>query len=337
MEDKKQEFKWNICGHEKIVNFLESSIKNQKISQAYLFYGPESLGKYSLAKEFGKAILCGDSAVRPCQKCHSCSQIEKGSHFDFFELSRIADEAGKLKKDISIEHVRDLISRLKQGSLLGGYKIAIIRGAQHLNLSAANALLKTLEEPSSKTVIILTADDISRLPKTVASRCQTIKFLPVATAKIENFLIGAGASSDEAKIIARSANGAPGRAINFHYDKDARDRYFKNVDLFLKLISQPLSYRWKIMEGILPKDDIVAPDRILDDFAVAARDVMLFANANEMLVSNFTAIGSGVDLSRLSVKKSQEIIKKIKSAKQLLAQNIGIKNVLENLIITLPR
>ncbi|MFA6422177.1 MAG: DNA polymerase III subunit delta' [Candidatus Buchananbacteria bacterium] len=327
-------FNWKICGHENIVDFLGSSIANNNMSQAYLFYGQSGLGKYFMAKEFGKAVLCNDN-FKPCQKCTSCQQIEKGGHFDFFELKRIADEeTGKLKRDISMEQVRDLISKLKQGSLLGGHKVAIINGAQYLNINGANALLKTLEEPTLKTVIILIVDDISRIPKTVVSRCQPIKFLPVSIKKIESYLIQLGAEKDEAKILSRISNGLPGKAIDFYYNADLRNDYLKDVNNFLALISMPLSQRWKIVNEILSGN--ADGEIVFDNFLCLARDLLLINNSNETSASNFNFLEKESAIaSQQDEKTIEKIIENIKFAKLALRQNISFKNALENLIINL--
>jgi DNA polymerase-3 subunit delta' len=141
-----------------------------RYGHAYLLSGSAGLGLSAFAREMAKSLLC-EQANAPCGQCSSCVQFDQLTHPDFVSL---AVEEGK--KEIVIEQVRRLTTRLMQTAHQGGYKIAFIQQAEQLNASAFNALLKTLEEPPVNTVLILTTYQPSRLPATLVSRCQKLAF-----------------------------------------------------------------------------------------------------------------------------------------------------------------
>lgn len=158
-----------IAGHEKIIDFFAKVIKNGQLSHAYCFAGPSEAGKKTVAETLSAEIL-------------QTNREKLARHPDFFLVQQEWDEkTEKTKKDISVKQIRDLRERLSLGAFYNGYKIAIIDEAEKLSEEAANALLKTLEEPSGKTVLFLITKDEDKLPATIVSRCQAIYFQPVKT------------------------------------------------------------------------------------------------------------------------------------------------------------
>lgn len=338
MQLSETQFKWNICGHQNIIEFLKSSIDKDKIGQSYLFHGMNGLGKYATAKQFAKAVLCSNKKDLPCGNCFSCKQAEKGTHFDLFEIKREIDEkSGKLKKDVSIDQIRSLISRIQQGSLLGGYKIAIVNDAQFLNVNSANTLLKTLEEPSLKTVIILVTDEVSKIPKTVASRCQTIKFLPVSSNNIHNYLLKRELEPEKAKYFSRIACGIPGKALRLLDSSESLENYQNNIKSFFKIIRSPLYERLMgIREFFFAVEDRENFVNLLNNFSSVARDAMLSINFNEKLIANYGIIGQELESDRnMEFKKIELLMSRINEAKKNLNSNINSKSILENIIINL--
>lgn len=165
-----------IIGHEKEWNYLKKSAENESVAHAYLFYGLSSVGKRKTAIEFGKYINCANRTFNePCQKCQVCHQIEKKSYPDLFFI-----EPEEKKSLISINQVKSLKARLSLSSVSDNYKIAIIDKAHLMTQDAQNALLKQLEEPKGKTVIILITEYPDSLLSTIMSRCQKIRFLTVS-------------------------------------------------------------------------------------------------------------------------------------------------------------
>lgn len=237
-----------IVGHQKQWEFLRKSADTQKISHAYLFSGQSQLGKKTIALEFVKLLYCsqhqnpstraklgaghskfgaGQAGKKPCQDCQSCKELEKGIHPDFFlvEPQRLtfakapADAkalAGKSagKAEIKISQIRDLVWKLSLRPSLAPFKAAIINDAHTLNPEAQNCLLKTLEEPKGKTILILITDCPQILFQTILSRVQQTKFFPVSKSAIENYLKENGYSPKKAQEIALISFGKPGMAVS---------------------------------------------------------------------------------------------------------------------------
>ncbi|MEK7652982.1 MAG: DNA polymerase III subunit delta' [Patescibacteria group bacterium] len=344
MEKEKPDFIWSICGHQNIVNFLQQSIKNKNLAHAYLFVGSNSVGKEAVAKEFMASVFCEtkDGHI-PCGECPHCSQIKRGLHPDVYFVEKTVDEkTGKAKKDIVIEQIRDLKNRLSQGTLMNSYKVALIPEVQHLNISAANALLKVLEEPTPKTILILIADNINSLPKTIMSRCQVIKFLPVPEKEIENYLIKeCSAFPEEAKKLARLALGRPGSAISFFKNKESLADYQENIRRLFELFSKSIGERFDLIDELIDfeTDETLNREKLSAVFSgwqAALRDILLIKSDNEPVVANLDFLpASKKAADQLSFKRLKNILNLIDQAKVFFRQNVNSKSVLENLIINL--
>ena len=151
----------------------QQQVVQARVAQGYLLSGQKGSGLIAFAEQMAQGLLChqgGTASAEPCHQCASCHLFATAQHPDFFRLAPLAE-----KKEISIAQVRELSERLFETAHQGGYKVAVIEAAERLNLSAFNALLKTLEEPPEKTVLILTTHAAHRLPATILSRCQQFK------------------------------------------------------------------------------------------------------------------------------------------------------------------
>ncbi|WP_263262881.1 DNA polymerase III subunit delta' [Pseudomonas entomophila] len=138
----------------------------QEHAHAYLLHGPQGIGKLALAQRLMAFLLCKAPAQGPCGQCKSCLLLAAGSHPDNFILQ--PEEADKA---ILVDQVRRLVDFVSQTAQLGGRKVVLIEPVESMNLNAANALLKSLEEPSGNTVLLLVSHQPSRLLPTIRSRC----------------------------------------------------------------------------------------------------------------------------------------------------------------------
>ncbi len=168
----------DVEGQERIVEFFRSSVNRERLAHAYLFLGPEGAGKTFLAKTLAKFLNCenplkdGALFVDCCDSCISCRKIDETNHPDVHWV-----QPGKYGK-ISIDDIRLLQKEVFLKAYEGKLKVFIILQAQQMTEEAANSLLKTLEEPSKFSLIILTSVNLSGLLPTIISRCQIIKFYP---------------------------------------------------------------------------------------------------------------------------------------------------------------
>jgi DNA polymerase-3 subunit delta' len=144
-------------------------LRGERLAHGLLLQGRPGLGKAALADWIARLVLCDARGDEPCGRCPSCIQHAAGTHPDLVRIGVAAD-----KKQIAVDDVRDLLGHLALKSLRGGWKVALLAPADALNAHGANALLKTLEEPSPGTLLMLVAARPERLPRTIVSRCQRL-------------------------------------------------------------------------------------------------------------------------------------------------------------------
>ena len=184
-----------------------------RLAHAFLLSGQTGTGKQGLAMEMAAAILCREYRLPACGSCRSCQLLVSGAHPDFRILSFELNRNGKLRTEIVIDQVRELISFLQLTTTIGEKKAALVYPAEAMNKNAANALLKTLEEPPGDAVIILLSHDPFRLAVTITSRCQKLQVRSPDTDTALAWLLESGAYGDaEARSALKVAAGSPIRA-----------------------------------------------------------------------------------------------------------------------------
>ena len=186
-----------------------------ELPHALLVCGEPGLGKRALADALVASALCEarTEAGFACGKCRACLLLAAGSHPDRVFVSFELRDDGKPRTEIVIEQIRSLSHRLSLSSQFGGLQVVLIDPADKMNASAANALLKTLEEPSASTVIILVSDKPSRLPATIRSRCQRIQLQVPNKAQSLDWMVAAGVAAGAAEEALGVALGNPGQAM----------------------------------------------------------------------------------------------------------------------------
>jgi DNA polymerase-3 subunit delta' len=177
----------DVIGHERPKAILQTALRHDRIAHAYLFHGDDGIGKKLLALRFAQAINCeGDLEGDACGLCRSCVQIEARTHPDFLAVEPDRELANP---QIKIEQIRELEQQIVYQPLVARKKVFLIDEADRMNLHAANALLKTLEEPPDHSVLLLISSRPSALPSTVRSRCQSLRLAPPARTQVEATLI----------------------------------------------------------------------------------------------------------------------------------------------------
>jgi len=202
----------DIYGQERQKAVLKSSMERGRVSHAYLFHGMRGVGKKTTAETFARALNCREEGFDSCDRCSSCVKMDHGNHPDFI----LIEPEGFF---IKIETVRTLQAQIKFRPFEGEKRVFVIVDAERMNGPAANALLKTLEEPTASNILILISSRPHDLPRTVVSRCQKLRFNPLDRDVIAAFLIDRY-SLDEAvaRLIAASSGGSIGRALEMKED-----------------------------------------------------------------------------------------------------------------------
>jgi DNA polymerase-3 subunit delta' len=199
----------DILGHERQVEVLKRALERDRLHHAYLFVGPDGVGKRTVALSLALAIHCTQGDHDSCGQCENCHRIRDGNHPD---VRVIGPEANK--REISIQQMRGLQRLLEFRSYSGKKKVAIIDPAHQMNYHAQNSLLKTLEDPPGDALIILVANSTGSLLSTVLSRCLRLCFAFLPVGEVAGFLVRQqGTPEDQATVLAVLTGGSLGEAL----------------------------------------------------------------------------------------------------------------------------
>lgn len=193
---------------------LISRYRAQRLPHALLLSGCKDLGKRFFANALAALIICDQPTDTPCGSCHGCQLLAAGTHPDFLLIEPIADS-----RIIKIEQIRDLLEVLGQTPQCAGHQVVIVEPAEALNRSAANALLKTLEEPSGQIIFILISHQPSTIPATIRSRCQIVKFAVPPYAQGAAWLADELPDYPARETLLKIADGIPLRAKSLGMEK----------------------------------------------------------------------------------------------------------------------
>jgi DNA polymerase-3 subunit delta' len=222
-----------IRGQDAPIKLLRRCLRDHRLPHALLFQGPEGVGKRTVALWLAKSLLCEmGPADAPCGTCDGCLRFDSGNHPDFFLVTRqpkkpdSADEpeeddeapgprekAGSLRPFIVIEQIRDIVQHSSYAPRQGPCRVFVVEPADRMNPAAQNALLKTLEEPGSRAVLILVSARPHVLLPTVRSRSFVVPFAPVPPEQLADLLRSRGFSKEDARARAVLSGGRAGRAL----------------------------------------------------------------------------------------------------------------------------
>ncbi|MDF1553320.1 MAG: DNA polymerase III subunit delta' [Deferrisomatales bacterium] len=200
-----------VSGHQRPLRVLQRVLASGRVPHAQLFWGPEGVGKELVARALARVLLCADPGARDrgegCGRCGPCAKCDGGSHPDLHLV--VAQKAS-----ISVDDVRRLQETLAYQAFERGCKVAIIRDAFRLTREAANALLKTLEEPPAGVYLVLLAHHRNQLLPTLVSRCQALRFDPLPEAEVLRLLTERGVEAATAAAMAAVSGGCPGPVLD---------------------------------------------------------------------------------------------------------------------------
>lgn len=210
---------FDFYGNTESVQTLTCSLTGGRLSHAYLFYGPKGSGKRTLAIQFAQAILCRDTAARPCGHCPDCLKVSKLIHPD---LLLEGGDGGK--SSFHAEVVRKIRSEAYIRPNSGDYKVYILCGVENMSTAAANALLKVLEEPPRHVVFLLTCESKRAIPETLVSRCVPVALYPVEPRECAEAVARLSGESDQAQIdyAVSLSGGLIGGALGLLTEKEMR-------------------------------------------------------------------------------------------------------------------
>ncbi len=263
-----------IVGQKAAKDLLLRAIQGDKVGHAYLFQGPEGVGKKGLALAFGSLLNCqAPINFESCGHCPSCKKFISSNHPDFVEI--VPDGT-----TVKIDQIRELKKGLSFAPLEAKTRIVLIADIHAVMRRAevANSLLKTLEEPPADTVFILTVDESAEILATIISRCQVVPFYALANDVVERCLLEKGLGQEEAETLALLSEGSLGRAVTLA-DKD--------ILLLRRQVIEELS-------GLVPTDPESVP-AVLDLAARCAqqKDLHEFLDLLELWIRDLMILASG--------------------------------------------
>ena len=326
-----------IIGHEWAVRLLSNAVAHGRVGHAYLFTGPDRIGKMTLARAFAAALNCEAApGERPCGQCRACRLIADDKHPDVRVVTPNFSERGT--PSIKIDAMRQLQQDLSLSAYEGRYKIALLRRFDTANLNAANAFLKTLEEPPAHVILLLTAADSDSVLPTINSRCRTLGLRPLATPLIEEALMTRfGVAPEQANLLAHLADGRLGWAVDAHRHEAPLQQREAHLTTLQQALGGSLVARFALAESLARKADGLPP--LLRTWLSWWRDLALLAYGphRDDAISNIDQVEQ---LHRLATQwprpKVLASLQQTEAALRQLAQNGNARLVLENVLLTYP-
>lgn len=304
-------------GHKTVQDVLMRLFAHQRLPHALLFVGPSHVGKTHLAISLIRHLLQ--------------TELPLEALADVSVLKRDQDEkTGKFKSQISVKQVRALTERLTMSPMNGDWKIALIEEAHLLSVGAANALLKTLEEPKGQTLLLLRAPNIESVLPTIASRCQLIRLSIVPRMELSRALEKRGLGPQEAKQITTRSLGRPGLALRYIQDSELRAQKELAQAQARTLFAATLPEQFRAVMELIPKaeaDKSRVLSRLLDDWSEVLRDELLRAIGCHQWCFETESV------SVSSIQQTARFLQRIQEVRAGLRHNINPHLALEHLFL----
>ncbi len=318
-------FRTRVVGQRRGVSFLQNLIQKGRTPHSLLLFGPTGTGKAAAAIEMGRALHCEHGGgLGACESCKGCRKTKALNHPDFSVLfpmparkeldanhaltqQVIEDPYGYPLPDeghtISIERIRSIQKQFSYGAYEGKWRTSVILHADQMRPEAGNALLKTLEEPHDRCLLILTASNLEALLPTIVSRCQYLKFSQLSSQEVEAALISQeGGEAETARFVARACGGSFRRAREM-VDGDFQEAQDRSYRFLHALIWGEEFPTYTALENL--SRDRQAVWQVLEGAELWLRDVFLVLNENQEQVSHFK---KGEEIRELSKAFDTETI-----------------------------
>ncbi len=325
---------WGIIGHEWAVSLLAEHVAQGRERHAYLFTGPQGVGRKTLAIRFAQALCCPEpvSPGQPCQTCSTCRRLEGLLHPDL-SILQAENEGGVLR----IDQVRDLQHSLSLAPYEARYRIALVLRFEEANAAASNAMLKTLEEPPGKVILLLTAKGAENLLPTIVSRCEVIKLRPLS---IEQTSAGLqrlrGIPAETADKLAHISGGRPGYALRLYEQPELLEQRQLALEDLLKLLGSSRRDRFAFVATSLEQRIDVRNE--LQVWLTFWRDILITAAGLDDSITNLdysSQVSKGA--GEVGLEQAQFYVSSTENTIERIDRNVNQRQALEVLVMDYPR
>jgi DNA polymerase III subunit delta' len=324
---------WDMLGHEWAVNLLREHIAQDRLRHAYLFLGPEGIGRRTLALRLAQAVNCTNPPEpgEPCRACRTCEQIERMQHPDL-AVVKAEGKGGTIK----VDQVRELQHSLSLAPYDARYRVTLLLRFEQANQNAANALLKTLEEPPPQVLLFVTAESAESLPPTIVSRCEVLRLRPLPLETVQQGLQTRwGLPTEGSRLIAHLSSGRPGYALRLHQQPERLEQRQNWLEDHQRLLSSGRVARFAYAEALAK--DKEALRGALQTWITFWRDLLLrTAGASAPLVNVDREDQIEKLASQISTEKARAMISRLEYTLELLDRNVNSRLALDVVMLDLP-
>ncbi|MFN2216179.1 MAG: ATP-binding protein [Anaerolineales bacterium] len=348
---------WGLLGHEWAVDLLRNQVKKGNIEHSYLLAGAPGIGRTTLALRFTQVLNCQNPPEpgEACLECRNCIQIANKQFSDLLIVE--SDYEGAALK---IENIREAMHWLTLAPYQGNYRVAIFRrfheayGSQG---AAENAMLKTIEEPSSRAIIFLLADSPEQLLPTTTSRCEVLRLRAPSVSDLQKYLLRQGSSQEEAEFLAHISAGRPGYALSLRNSPDflkQRENWLNDLASLLpagrvkrfayaEKLSKVRISKKKNDEEEKDQDNEASleltniPRQALETWGSFWRDVMITASGSQVPLVNIDRIAIIQGLAKqLGFSKAKQVVLDIEKSIERMDRFVNVRLLLEVLLLKIP-
>lgn len=324
---------WGLLGHEWAVGLLRQQVAERRHRHAYLFTGPLGVGRRSLALRLTQALNCTQPPAPGlfCGECRACRGFGRAQHADLLLVERQEGD-----REIKIDALRALTRSLSRTPLEARYQVALILNFHHASEEAANALLKTLEEPNPSVVLCLTALDADSIPATVVSRCELVRLRPLPVAELAPALQARlGLDADRAQLLASVSQGLPGLAMRMHADATLLENRAHWLQAARELLGANRVERFAFAEKA-SKDRQTLRELLLVWLSYW-RDVVVAASGGDVPLSNSDHANDIATIAQMiGFEQAAAMLQAVERSLRQLETNVNTRLALEVLLLEMP-